>query len=253
MMDFLEKIITEKKQEIQKMPLERLQSLRQTTSFYEQVKKNPEKMHIIGEVKRASPSKGAINLSVNVIEQAKAYEKAGVTAISVLTEPTFFKGSIEDLRQVAAEVSIPVLCKDFIIDEKQLIRARNAGATIVLLIVSALSRSSLKKLYEQAKTLGLEVLVEVHDEQEQTIAEELGASLIGVNNRNLKTFDVSLNVSQLLGEKQRTDAVYISESGFSDATQVEQVKDEYQAILVGEGLMRQTEPMDKVKELQVSR
>ncbi|MFD2307707.1 indole-3-glycerol phosphate synthase TrpC [Enterococcus termitis] len=252
-MDFLEKIITEKKQEIQKMPLEKLQPLRQTTSFYERVKKNPEKIHIIGEVKRASPSKGAINLSVNVIEQAKAYEKAGVTAISVLTDPTFFKGSIEDLRQVAAEVSIPVLCKDFIIDEKQLIRARNAGATIVLLIVSALSRSRLKKLYEQARTLGLEVLVEVHDEQEQTIAEELGASLIGVNNRNLKTFDVSLNVSQLLGEKQRTDAVYISESGFSDATQVEQVKDKYQAILVGEGLMRQTEPMDKVKELQVSR
>ncbi|MBO0470060.1 indole-3-glycerol phosphate synthase TrpC [Enterococcus sp. DIV0242_7C1] len=252
-MDFLDKILTEKNQEVAQMSKEKLQPLRQTVSFYERVKKQPEKMHIIGEVKRASPSKGAINLTVDILEQAKAYEQAGVTAISVLTDESFFKGSIEDLRNVAAEVDVPVLCKDFIIDEKQLIRARNAGATIVLLIVSALSQTKLEFLYNQALALGLEVLVEVHDEQEQAIAEALDAVLIGVNNRNLKTFEVSIEVSQKLGKKQQTDAVYISESGFSSDKEVALVKDHYQAVLVGEGLMRQNDPKSKVKELQVKR
>ncbi|WP_348921533.1 indole-3-glycerol phosphate synthase TrpC [Enterococcus rotai] len=252
-MDFLETIIHEKKQEVQAMPLEKIQPLRKTDSFYQQVKAHPEKMHIIGEVKRASPSKGAINLAVNVIEQAQAYEQAGVTAISVLTDEVFFKGSIEDLRTVASQVAIPVLCKDFIIDEKQLIRARNAGATMVLLIVSALSKQKLAELYTKAVALELEVLVEVHDEQELAIAEGLSAQLIGVNNRNLKTFDVSIEVSQQLGKKQTRDAVYISESGFSTGQQVALVKENYQAVLVGEGLMRENDPKAKVKELQVLR
>lgn len=252
-MDFLETIIHEKKQEVQAMPLEKIQPLRKTDSFYQQVKAHPDKMHIIGEVKRASPSKGAINLAVNVIEQAQAYEQAGVTAISVLTDEVFFKGSIEDLRTVASQVAIPVLCKDFIIDEKQLIRARNAGATMVLLIVSALSKQKLAELYTKAVALELEVLVEVHDEQELAIAERLSAQLIGVNNRNLKTFDVSIEVSQQLGKKQTRDAVYISESGFSTGQQVALVKENYQAVLVGEGLMRENDPKAKVKELQVLR
>ncbi|MEI5994223.1 indole-3-glycerol phosphate synthase TrpC [Candidatus Enterococcus mansonii] len=252
-MDFLEKIIKEKQKEVALMPLETLQPLRQAFSFYQQVKNHPEKMHIIGEVKRASPSKGAINLSVNVIEQAQAYEEAGVGAISVLTDEIFFKGSIEDLRQVSEQVKVPVLCKDFIIDEKQVIRARNAGATMVLLIVAALTQQQLAVLYAKAVALGLEVLVEVHDEQELKIAEALSAKLIGVNNRDLKTFEVSIAVSQTLGEKQATDAVYISESGFSTREQVALVKDDYQAILVGEGLMRQTDPKEKLKELQVMR
>lgn len=252
-MDFLETIIHEKKQEVQAMLLEKIQPLRKTDSFYQQVKAHPEKMHIIGEVKRASPSKGAINLAVNVIEQAQAYEQAGVTAISVLTDEVFFKGSIEDLRTVASQVAIPVLCKDFIIDEKQLIRARNAGATMVLLIVSALSKQKLAELYTKAVALELEVLVEVHDEQELAIAEKLSAQLIGVNNRNLKTFDVSIEVSQQLGKKQTRDAVYISESGFSTGQQVALVKENYQAVLVGEGLMRENDPKAKVKELQVLR
>lgn len=252
-MDFLETIIHEKKQEVQAMPLEKIQPLRKTDSFYQQVKAHPDKMHIIGEVKRASPSKGAINLAVNVIEQAQAYEQAGVTAVSVLTDEVFFKGSIEDLRTVASQVAIPVLCKDFIIDEKQLIRARNAGATMVLLIVSALSKQKLAELYTKAVALELEVLVEVHDEQELAIAEKLSAQLIGVNNRNLKTFEVSIEVSQQLGKKQTRDAVYISESGFSTGQQVALVKENYQAVLVGEGLMRENDPKAKVKEFQVLR
>lgn len=252
-MDFLEKIISEKEIEVNQMPEEQILPLRKTYSFYQFVKEHPEKIHIIGEVKRASPSKGDINLEVNVVEQAKAYQQAGVSSISVLTDTVFFKGSIEDLRQVTKEVDIPVLCKDFIIDKKQLIRARNAGATIVLLIVAALSQDKLKELYSIATDLGLEVLVEVHDEIELTIAEALPAKLIGVNNRNLKTFDVSLSVSQKLGQKQQTQAVYISESGFSTSEQVKLIKENYQAVLVGESLMRQGNPKEKVQELQVQR
>lgn len=252
-MDFLETILLEKRKEVEKMPLEAVQPLRETISFYDRVKANPEKMQIIGEVKRASPSKGAINLDVDVIQQAKSYQEAGVQAISVLTDPVFFKGTIEDLRQVAEQVTIPVLCKDFIIDEKQLIRARNAGATIVLLIVAALSLEALTDLYKKAEALGLEILVEVHDAEELAIAEQLSAKLIGVNNRNLKTFEVSIAVSQALGKKQTTEVVYISESGFSTAEQVAQVTENYQAVLVGEGLMREKTPQEKVKELQVIR
>lgn len=252
-MDFLETILLEKRKEVAQMPLESVQPLRETSSFYDRVKANPEKMQIIGEVKRASPSKGAINLDVDVIQQAKSYQEAGVQAISVLTDPVFFKGTIEDLRQVAEQVTIPVLCKDFIIDEKQLIRARNAGATIVLLIVAALSLEALTDLYKKAEALGLEILVEVHDAEELAIAEQLSAKLIGVNNRNLKTFEVSIAVSQALGKKQTTEVVYISESGFSTAEQVAQVTENYQAVLVGEGLMREKTPQEKVKELQVIR
>lgn len=252
-MDFLEKIIQAKKQEVREMPLETVQILRRTYSFHQQVEHFPESMHIIGEIKRASPSKGAINVAVDVVEQAKIYEAAGVTAISVLTDPIFFKGSIEDLRQVAQVVQVPILCKDFIIDEKQLIRARNAGATIILLIVSILSKENLKKLYDFAKNLGLEALVEVHDAQELKIAEELGAELIGVNNRDLKTFDVSIGVSVMLGKNQTTKAVYISESGICDVSQVQRIKGNYQAILVGEGLMRTQNPQEKIIELKVKR
>lgn len=252
-MDFLEKIISEKEIEVNQMAEEQILPLRKTYSFYQFVKEHPEKIHIIGEVKRASPSKGDINLEVNIIEQAKAYQQAGVSAISVLTDTVFFKGSIEDLKQVAKEVAVPVLCKDFIIDKKQLIRARNAGATIVLLIVAALSQDKLKELYTIATDLSLEVLVEVHDEIELMIAEALPAKLIGVNNRNLKTFDVSLSVSQELGQKQQTQAVYISESGFSTSEQVKLIKENYQAVLVGESLMRQGNPKEKVQELQVQR
>lgn len=252
-MDFLTRILREKEKEVAMMPLEVLHPLRQTYSFYEYVQKHPQQMQVIGEVKRASPSKGAINLQVDVVAQATSYQEAGVAAISVLTDPYFFKGSIEDLRAVAENVTIPVLCKDFIIDSKQLIRARNAGATIVLLIVAALETKQLTTLYEEAIGLGLEVLVEVHNQQELAIAHALTACLIGVNNRNLKTFEVSLETSRKLGDHQEPTVVYISESGFTGAQQVASICDKYQGILVGESLMREGRPMEKVSELQVYR
>lgn len=254
MKTFLENILEIKAKEVQEMPVEELLPLRKTGKFYDFVRSNADHIQLIAEVKRASPSKGDISLGVDVVAQAKSYQVAGAGAISVLTDPAFFKGSIEDLKQVAAVVDLPVLCKDFIIDKKQLIRARNAGATIVLLIVSALSHAQLEDLYQEAEALGLEILVEVHDQAELKIAEVLGARLIGVNNRNLHTFDVSLAVSEELGRYQNSPtAVYISESGFRDKTEVEKIKDKYQVVLVGEALMRDQNPTVAAEKLRVKR
>lgn len=199
-----------------------------------------EKMNIISEIKRASPSKGTINADVNPVAQAKQYEALGASAISVLTDELFFKGSIDDLRAVAEAVNIPVLCKDFMIDEIQIDRAKAAGASIILLIVAALSEERLTTLFRYAKAEGLEVLVEVHDEIEMKIAIKLGADVIGVNNRNLKTFDVDLgNTEKLASLITDPNTILISESGIrlqEDVVQVSQAG--ATVILVGETLMR---------------
>ncbi|MBF2574343.1 indole-3-glycerol phosphate synthase TrpC [Listeria welshimeri] len=252
-MTFLEEILAQKEIEVAEMPLEKVKDKRETYSFYDFLKAHPEKMQLIAEVKRASPSKGEINMGVDPVTQAKSYEAAGAGMISVLTDPVFFKGSIEDLREVARNVKIPVICKDFIISEKQLIRARNAGATVVLLIISALSEAALKTLFEQATALDLEVLVEVHDQKELAIAQKLGAKLIGVNNRNLHTFEVDIAVSEKLARDFSTNVCFISESGFKTAEDVGRVSTEYNAVLVGEALMREKSPEVAAKRLKVKR
>ncbi|MBF2393912.1 indole-3-glycerol phosphate synthase TrpC [Listeria marthii] len=252
-MTFLEEILAQKAIEVAAMPLEKVAEKRKTYSFYEFLKANMSEMQLIAEVKRASPSKGEINMGVNPVAQAKSYQAAGAGMISVLTDPVFFKGSIEDLREVAKNVEIPVLCKDFIISEKQLIRARNAGATVVLLIVSALAEDALKNLFEQAVTLDLEVLVEVHNREELAVAQQLGAKLIGVNNRNLHSFEVDIAVSEQLANDFSTDACYISESGFRTAEDVARVRTKYNAVLVGEALMREETPEVAAKTLKVTR
>lgn len=255
-MTFLEKILTAKREEVAAMEQETLRPIRETYSFYDYLQAHPERMQLIGEVKRASPSKGAIKLDVDPIEQALAYERAGVAAISVLTDPSYFKGSIEDLRQVASRVSIPVLCKDFIIDEKQISRANNAGATIILLIVAALEAKRLEELYRFARSIGLEVLVEVHNEQELETATKLGATIIGVNNRNLHSFEVDIAVSEMLATKRAASGekiCYISESGFKTPEDVERVKQDYRAVLVGEALMLDDQPEKAAERLRVLR
>ncbi|MFC4770445.1 indole-3-glycerol phosphate synthase TrpC [Enterococcus hermanniensis] len=248
-MDFLTKILTEKQHEIESLDpvIETVKKIR--PSFYEGVKKDLATIHIIGEIKRASPSKGIINEAVDILEQAKKYEQAGVSAISVLTDPIFFKGHINDLAAVATVVDLPILCKDFIIDERQIIRAKQAGASIVLLIVAAVSQERLNKLYQFATEQGLEVLVEVHDASELQRAQLLGAKIIGVNNRNLKTFQVSIETSiqlkQALGE-----TVFVSESGFKNRQDIKKILPYYQGVLIGETLMTVSDPMKKIKELK---
>lgn len=251
-MDFLEKILVEKQVEVERMPLEAVERSLLRPSFYKTVQQTPDRMHVIAEIKRASPSKGAINQEVDILSQASSYEAAGVSAISILTDPTFFDGSIEDLRAISQKVKLPLLCKDFIISKKQLIRAKNAGASMVLLIVAALSESALAELFHQATDLGLEVLVEVHDAKELAQAEALGAPIIGVNNRNLKTFQVSLDTSiQLAPKKEKT--VYISESGFKTAEDVAKVAPYFSGVLVGESLMLAKDVTAYARELQVAR
>ncbi|MGX7047688.1 indole-3-glycerol-phosphate synthase [Lactococcus piscium] len=253
MENFLDKILAEKRREVDMMVMEIPRPVRQTKGFVQRLREDEAYLQVIGEVKRASPSLGAINMTVDVLAQAKSYETAGVSAISVLTDPVFFKGSIGDLRLVADNVSIPVLNKDFIIDKKQIVRAVNSGATIVLLIVACLSESDLQKLYQFAISLGLEVLVEVHNAPELEVAHRIGAELIGVNNRNLKTFEVSLQNSLDLVSLQQADRFYISESGIKSHLEAEQVAADFRAVLVGEALMKDGNPTAAAKQLQVKR
>ncbi len=206
---------------------------------------------VIAEIKRASPSKGDISTDVDVVAQAKKYEAAGAAAISVLTDEHYFKGSSEDLRQVAKVVSIPVLCKDFIVSEIQIDRAQNAGATIILLIVAALENDELHRLFDYATSRGLEVLVEVHDENELASALELDAQLIGINNRNLKTFDVSLERTVELAKQFPKDGkrVLISESGLQTKQDASFVFEHgASGVLVGEALMRAVDPGQWIQE-----
>lgn len=206
---------------------------------------------VISEIKRASPSKGDISVEVDVLAQAKKYEAAGAAAISVLTDETYFKGSIEDLRKVAGAVSIPVLCKDFIISEVQIDRAKEAGTTIILLIVAALGQKELRELFGYARMLGLEVLVEVHDAEELAEALDLGAELIGINNRDLKTFQVSLERTAELAAKFPfgSDRLLISESGLHTEEDAALVFGHgASGILVGEALMRSGDPGAWIKK-----
>lgn len=210
-----------------------------------------ERRGVIAEIKRASPSKGDISTNVDVVVQAKKYEAAGAAAISVLTDESYFKGSIEDLRQVARAVSIPVLCKDFIVSEIQIDRAKSAGATIILLIVAALEKEELHRLFAYAESEGLEVLVEVHDSEELASALELDAQLIGINNRDLKTFEVSLERTAELAKEFPRDGkrVLISESGLATKQDAAFVFGHgASGVLVGEALMRAADPGSWIQE-----
>ena len=157
---FLPTILEQKEKEVAQLVMEDLQPLRQTYRLYDFLKSNQNKLQIISEVKKASPSMGDINLDVDIVAQAKTYEENGAAMISVLTDEVFFKGDISYLKEISTQVAIPTLAKDFIIDEKQIVRSRNAGATVILLIVVALPEARLKELYDFATSLGLEVLVE---------------------------------------------------------------------------------------------
>lgn len=237
----LDRIIQEKRKEVQKLREENLMN-RQSTSKRSLIKKLQEadEIAIISEFKRASPSKGIINDGVDPAEQAVRYEQAGASAISVLTDSTFFKGSFSDLRAVREVVNLPILCKDFMIDSSQIDMAAKNGADIILLIVAALDEITLGNLYQYAKGLDLEVLVEVHNQAELEKALKLGAQLIGVNNRDLKTFTVSLEATETLAKSIKDAGAYlISESGIHKKEDVERVRNAgANGILVGEALMK---------------
>ena len=215
--------------------------------------KNPRigKIGLIAEVKKASPSMGVICPNFDPIRIAKEYEAAGASCLSVLTDEKFFQGSLDYLRQIRAAVKIPLLRKDFIIDERQLLEAIEWGADAILLIVAILTDEQLAKFHSLATEAGLAVLVEVHDEEELNRALKISPALLGVNNRNLKNFKVDLaTTEQLAARIIKNGSLLVAESGIHTRADVARVqKCGAGAILVGESLVKQGNIGAKVREL----
>ncbi|MBQ9871901.1 MAG: indole-3-glycerol phosphate synthase TrpC [Eubacterium sp.] len=210
-----------------------------------------EGISFICECKKASPSKGLIAPDFPYLEIAKAYEAAGADAISVLTEPKWFLGSDQYLREIAAEVSIPCLRKDFTVDPYMIYEAKVLGASAVLLICSILTGEQLKEYREIADTLGLSALVEAHDEEEIRMALRSGARIIGVNNRNLKDFSVDTENSRKLRKMVPSDVLFVSESGVRTPEDVAKLREiGVDAVLIGETLMRAEDKKAKLAELR---
>ena len=206
---------------------------------------------IIAEVKRASPSKGLIARDFDYIEIAREYEEAGASAISVLTEPYFFKGSNDFLREISENVSIPILRKDFTIDEYMIYEAKLLGASAVLLIVSILDDAQLKEYLDLSHDLGLSAIVETHDANEIKTALDAGAEIIGVNNRNLADFTVDIENSIRLRSLVGDDVVFISESGIKTREDLTRLKENnVDAVLIGETLMRSEDKKSLIFELK---
>ena len=205
---------------------------------------------VIAELKKASPSKGLIRAAFDPAGLARELEAAGAAALSVLTDEEFFQGSLENLRAASAAVKVPCLRKDFIVDEFQLIEARANAADAVLLIVAILQQSEVVTLAERARETGLDVLCEVHDAEELARAVDAGCDLIGVNTRDLRTFEVKMETASALAANFPPNVVPVAESGIHSAEDIARLRaDGYQAFLVGESLMRAARPGEALRAL----
>jgi indole-3-glycerol phosphate synthase len=255
-MNILDQIIEHKKREVEERkslyPVKLLEQsiffASQTISMKKYVQR-PDKSGIIMEFKRKSPSKGIINAYASVEKTSIGYMQAGASAISVLTDKNFFGGSNDDLITARKFNFCPILRKDFTIDEYQIIEAKSIGADAILLIAAALEPKRLKALSLFAKSLGLEVLLEVHDKEEMEANLESHADLIGVNNRSLKTFEVSIKVSKDVAPFIPKEAVKVSESGISSPeTIIELKRHGYEGFLMGENFMKHSQPEKAARE-----
>jgi indole-3-glycerol phosphate synthase len=244
-MNILDRIILDKRQEVLlKKSLIPIQQLEKSVLFG--IKTNSisanlrnSKSGIIAEHKRRSPSKATINNDYTVNQVVTAYENAGVCGISVLTDGKYFGGSLDDLLLAKASVNTPLLRKDFVVDEYQILEAKAYGADCILLIAAVLSPIEIKNLSKFAQALGLEVLLEVHDLEELEKSITTTVNMVGVNNRNLKTFEVSLENSIQLADKIPNEFVKISESGISSIDAIKELqKHNYQGFLIGENFMK---------------
>ena len=207
-------------------------------------------MNVIAEVKRSSPSKGNLAPITDPAALAEKYQEAGAAAVSVLTEQRRFGGSLADLDAVRSRIDIPVLRKDFMVDEYQFLEARAHGADIVLLIVAALSKSQLKDFYDLATELGMASLIEVHTQSELESAMDISPRIVGVNSRNLKTLEVSASVFEELIPAIPSSVIRVAESGISSRADVAQAqKAGATAILVGESLVKSGDPISAMREL----
>lgn len=255
----LDKILAHKKQEVveaeAKMPFDTLQKKVSEQSnppsvgrFRAALVENDE-VSLIAEVKKASPSKGVIRPDFDPVQLALAYEENGASAISVLTDRRFFQGSLEHLVVVRRASRLPILRKEFIIDPYQIYEARLYGADAILLIAAALAPNLLKGFMELANILGLDALVEVHTKEELKVAVDAGATLIGINNRDLTTFETTLDVTRHLIELIPPGIVIVSESGIHSREDVLTLGERVDAVLVGEALAKEADPGAKVRAL----
>jgi indole-3-glycerol phosphate synthase len=209
-----------------------------------------DRINIIAECKRRSPSRGVLRPAYDPVAIAMAYEAAGAVALSVLTEPTFFDGALHHLDAVRHATELPLLRKDFVVDEYQLLEARTCGADAVLLIVAALPDAELRRLHQAAHGLGLATLVEVHDVDELDRAIAAGAEIIGVNNRNLRTLEVDAQASERLAERLPATVIAVSESGLRSADDLLRLRAlGYHAFLIGETLMSAADPGEALRSL----
>jgi indole-3-glycerol phosphate synthase len=258
--DILLKILTRKKEEIavrkRLLSVEQLQKKIEKASpvrgFIRSLReKNAQGLSaVIAEVKKASPSQGVIRENFNPIEIAESYSNAGAACLSVLTDVDFFQGHDDYLVAARKACALPVIRKDFIIDEYQIVEARALDADCILLIVAALDDKGLKHLYQVASDLGMDVLVEVHDQQELDRAMKLGLSLVGINNRNLRTFETSLSTTIDLLNQIPDDCTVVTESGIHTSADVKLMRDHnVNAFLVGEAFMRAEQPGDALHSL----
>jgi len=250
----LDKIVAKKREDIKSLvdfSYEEMRSFKKERSFIEGLRKAKE-MAIISEFKRASPSKGVINGGLDPVEQASLYARYGASAISVLCD-RHFQGSLLDLKKVRSAVDLPILCKDFIIEQKQISHAKAAGADLILLIASVLTFAELQELSRFANEIGLEVLVEIHDENDLEKALAIEAELIGINNRDLKSFQINLETTEKLGPiVRKAGALLISESGMK--TQEDVIRAEKagaNGILVGETFMASEDLNQAFKDFKI--
>lgn len=248
-MNILDKITLDKRKEVELrkslIPVSQLEHSvlfeRQTVSLANSLGNS--KSGIIAEHKRRSPSKSVINNALNVQDVAKGYEDAGVCGMSVLTDGKYFGGSLDDLLTARASCKLPLLRKEFIIDEYQILEAKAYGADVILLIAAILPRNEIKRFSEFAKSLKLDVLLEVHNEEELHKSIMPSLDMLGVNNRNLKTFDVSLDTSKNLSNIIPNEFVKVSESGISNIEAIKELQPYgYQGFLIGENFMKDDNP-----------
>ena len=254
-MNILDKIVADKRVEVDlRKSLIPVKQLEQSVLFERQTislanKLNNSQTGIIAEHKRRSPSKSVINQNFNVFDVAKGYEDAGVCGMSVLTDGKYFGGSLDDLLTARASCNLPLLRKEFIIDEYQLLEAKAYGADVILLIAAVLTREEIKQFSECAKGLHLEVLLEVHNEAELHKSIMPSLDMIGVNNRNLKTFDVSLDTSKGLSERIPNDFIKVSESGISNIEAIKNLQNYgYKGFLIGENFMKTDNAGESAKQ-----
>lgn len=254
--DILKKICRAKQDEIDNLrardrsELEERAAAQSEPRGFRRALSEPDDISLIAEVKKASPSAGVIRPDFDPVDIARAYEDGGAACLSVLTNEEFFQGRLDFLSDIRGEVALPLLRKDFILDELQVLEARAWGADCVLLIVAALEGDRLEDLLEACRELGMDALVEVHDRDELEAALEAGAEMVGVNNRDLRTFEVSLATAEWLAPDMPESVTKVAESGIHGPRDVQRMaRAGYDAVLVGEHLMRHDDVATAARKL----